>query len=329
MTEARRCDLKNRADGNRRREEHNRSVCTPRENVNQFGHSGGNMNKAPVGIIGGSGLYQMNGVEITEEREVITPFGKPSDAIMLGTLNGRAVAFLPRHGRGHRIPPHQINYRANIFALKVLGVQQILSASAVGSMKEEIHPGHLVMVDQFVDRTKMRHQTFFEDGIAAHVSFADPVCKRLQQRLVISGKRIGAAVHDGGAYVCIEGPMFSSRAESHIYRSWGVSVIGMTNYQEAKLAREAEICYATIALSTDYDCWHVEDGDVSVEMVVKRLQENVSKAQKTIADVLKILDEGEGCTCRSALKNAIMTDPKVIPAKAKKDLAPIVGKYLR
>ena len=206
---------------------------------------------------------------------------------------------------------------------------QILSASAVGSMKEEIHPGHLVMVDQFVDRTKMRHQTFFEDGIAAHVSFADPVCKRLQQRLVISGKRIGAAVHDGGAYVCIEGPMFSSRAESHIYRSWGVSVIGMTNYQEAKLAREAEICYATIALSTDYDCWHVEDGDVSVEMVVKRLQENVSKAQKTIADVLKILDEGEGCTCRSALKNAIMTDPKVIPAKAKKDLAPIVGKYLR
>ncbi|MFA4875037.1 MAG: S-methyl-5'-thioadenosine phosphorylase, partial [bacterium] len=205
------------------------------------------MTEGIIGIIGGSGLYKMEGVKISEERAIETPFGAPSDAIMMGTLEGRRVAFLPRHGRGHCILPHEINYRANIFAMKMLGVDQIISVSAVGSMKEGIRPGHLVMVDQFVDRTKSRPQTFFGNGIAAHVGFADPVCARLQRAAVAAANGLNIAAHEKGTYVCIEGPMFSSRAESNIYRSWGVDVIGMTNYQEAKLAREAEICYATIA----------------------------------------------------------------------------------
>lgn len=281
-----------------------------------------------LGIIGGSGLYQMEGVRVTGERVVETPFGKPSDAIMIGQINGFDVAFLPRHGKGHRFLPHEINYRANIFAMKMLGVENIVSVSAVGSMKEGIHPGHLVIVDQFVDRTKSRIDTFFGDGLAVHASFAEPVCPRLRKLLIAAARKSGATVHEAGTYVCIEGPMFSSRAESMIYRSWGVDVIGMTNYQEAKLAREAEICYATIALSTDYDCWHMGEGPVDVAMVIKTLTENVSKAQATIKAALPEMGGGAGCSCREALKDAIMTDRRVIPADVKKRLAPIVGKYL-
>lgn len=281
----------------------------------------------PIGIIGGSGLYQMEGVILREERVVETPFGAPSDALMLGQLDGREVVFLPRHGRGHRILPHEINYRANIFAMKMLGVTQIISVSAVGSMKEGIAPGHLVLVDQFMDRTKDRPQTFFGDGLVAHVSFADPVCNRLRRAAVQAARGTGAEVHDGGVYICIEGPMFSSKAESRIYRQWGVDVIGMTNYQEAKLAREAEICYATIALSTDYDCWHEGEGPVDVETVVRTLKENVQKAQATIRRMLPALADGD-CACRHALAGAIMTDPKQIPAEVKRRLKPIIENYV-
>ncbi len=281
----------------------------------------------PIGIIGGSGLYRMEGVVVREERVIETPFGAPSDALMLGTLDGREIAFLSRHGRGHRILPHEINYRANIFAMKMLGVQQIVSVSAVGSMKEGIQPGHLVLVDQFVDRTKDRPQTFFGEGIAAHVSFADPVCGRLRRSAVQAARDSGATVHDGGVYICIEGPMFSSKAESRIFRQWGVDVIGMTNYQEAKLAREAELCYATIALSTDYDCWHEGEGPVDVETIVRTLRENVQRAQATIRRMLPALDDGD-CTCRHALAGAIMTDPKQIPPEVKRKLKPIIGNYI-
>ncbi len=286
------------------------------------------MAKDIVGVIGGSGLYKMDGVEIREEREIDTPFGKPSDKIMIGGLDGLDVAFLPRHGRGHRFLPHEINFRANIYAFKKLGVRKIVSVSAVGSMKEEIAPGDLVMVDQFVDRTKCRPQTFFGDGIAAHVAFADPVCKDLRKAAVAAARESGVKAHDGGTYVCIEGPMFSSRAESNVYRSWGVSVIGMTNYQEAKLAREAEMCYATIALVTDYDCWRAGDAHVDVEMIVKTLTENVAKAQRVIRALLPKLADGD-CSCYHALENAIMTDPALIPRKLKRDLEPIIGKYMR
>lgn len=282
-----------------------------------------------TGIIGGSGLYEMDGLKIDREVGIETPFGKPSDAIMVGSLGDRQVAFLSRHGRGHRIPPHQINYRANIFALKSLGVDQIISVSAVGSMKEGIQPGHLVIVDQFIDRTKARAETFFEDGIAAHVSFADPVCHRMKKDAVACARKSGAMVHDGGTYICIEGPMFSSRAESRMYRGFGVDVIGMTNYQEAKLAREAEICFATIALSTDYDCWHVGEGPVDVEMVLKTMRENVAKAKATIREMLSELGGTAGCGCQSALKGAIITSPDAISKDAKKRLEPIIGKYLR
>lgn len=281
-----------------------------------------------VGIIGGSGFYNMEGVSIDKEVSVKTPFGSPSDPIMLGTLSGQNIAFLSRHGKGHRIIPHEINFRANIYALKKLGVDAIISVSAVGSMKEEIEPGHLVIVDQFVDRTKDRPQTFFGNGIVAHASFAEPVCGRLQKQAVAAAKKIGAVVHDGGTYICIEGPMFSSRAESNIYRQWGVDVIGMTNYQEAKLAREAEICYTTIALATDFDCWHVSE-NVDVAMVIKTLNEEVIKAQATIKEMLPHIDCSADCSCKHALNGAIMTDPKLIPAKIKKDLGLIIGKYVK
>jgi 5'-methylthioadenosine phosphorylase len=286
------------------------------------------MSNSPIGIIGGSGLYAMDGVKIREERRVATPFGEPSDAIMLGRLDSRDVAFLPRHGRGHRILPHEINFRANVFALKSLGVEQIISVSAVGSMKEDIRPGDFVMVDQFVDRTKCRPQTFFGDGIAAHVAFAEPVCAGIRQAAAAAAKGRGFRTHDRGTYVCIEGPMFSSRAESQIYRSWGVSVIGMTNYQEAKLAREAEICYSTIALVTDYDCWRPGEGEVDVQTIIKTLTDNVQKAQETIRAMLPALEPGD-CPCRHALEDSIMTDPKLIPAQRKKDLEPIIGRYVK
>lgn len=286
------------------------------------------MTESLVGIIGGSGLYNMEGVKITEEKTVQTPFGQPSDAIMVGTLEGRRVAFLPRHGRGHRILPHEINYRANIFALKAMGVTQIIALSAVGSMKEEIKPGHLVIVDQFMDRTKARPQTFFGNGIVAHASFADPTCPYLRKEAVKAAQSLGITVHESGTYICIEGPMFSSRAESKIYRMWEVDVIGMTNYQEAKLAREAEICYSTIALSTDYDCWRANEGPVDVAMIIATLKENVEKGQATIRKMLASIGDCD-CACRHALEGAIMTDRAMIPSDIKKKLAPIIGKYVK
>lgn len=286
------------------------------------------MTKNLIGIIGGSGLYQMEGLKITGEKGVETPFGKPSDGIILGNLAGVDLAFLPRHGRGHRILPGEINYRANIYALKSLGVDSIISVSAVGSMNEELKPSHIVVVDQFIDRTKCRADTFFGEGLAAHVSFAKPVCERLRKAAFNAAKKTGSTVHNGGSYICIEGPMFSSQAESNIYRGWGVDVIGMTNYQEAKLAREAEICYATIALVTDYDCWHEEEGPVDVAMVIKTLSENVVRAQNAIREMLPALGSGDGCPCRSALAGAIMTDKNLIPKATKKKLGIIVGKYV-
>lgn len=282
----------------------------------------------PVGIIGGSGFYKMDGLVIEDEVIVDTPFGRPSDAVMIGNLDGRSIAFLPRHGRGHRILPNELNFRANIFAFKTLGIEEIVSISAVGSMKEDLVPGDLVIVDQFVDRTKSRIDTFFGEGLVAHVSFAHPTCDRLRKSIVSAAQSIGVKAHDGGTYICIEGPMFSSRAESNIYRQWGMDVIGMTNYQEAKLARESEICYATIALVTDYDCWHEEETAVDVEMVIKTLTENVAKAQRTIRALLPTLSGSSECSCQSALNNAIMTDRDLIPDEIKNKLKPIVGKYL-
>lgn len=282
-----------------------------------------------VGIIGGSGLYQIEGLQISEKKLVETPYGNPSDEIMLGSLDGVKVAFLPRHGRGHTITPSEINYRANIWAMKSLGVEQIISVSAVGSMKEEIDRGHIVIVDQFVDRTRSRPYTFFHDGIVAHVSFADPVCKEMAGVLYNAAKEVGATVHGKGTYICIEGPMFSSRAESKIFRSWNVDVIGMTNYQEAKLAREAEICYSTIALSTDYDCWHESEEDVNALAVVEVMKNNVATAKKIIKAAIGRLPKHRDCACSKALEFAIVTDKDLIPNETKKRLSPIIGKYVR
>ncbi len=242
--------------------------------------------RAAIGIIGGSGLYQMEGVEDLQEVRISTPFGEPSDALLIGKVDGIDVAFLPRHGRGHRVAPHEINYRANIWALKSVGVKWILSVSAVGSMREDIHPGELVVVDQFIDRTRTRPSTFFENGVVAHVQVADPVCPVLRKVLVDACGKLDEGTrhtfHDGGTYVCIEGPQFSTRAESHLYRSWGAAVVGMTNLPEARLAREAEIAYATLAMATDYDCWHEGHDDVTVDAVIAVMRANVAKAQKVL-----------------------------------------------
>ncbi len=286
------------------------------------------MVQAKIGVIGGSGLYEIEGLKVLEEKSVDTPFGKPSDAILIGELDGQNIAFLPRHGRGHVISPTEINFRANIYALKLLGVEQIFSVSAVGSMKEDIPPGDIVIVDQFIDRTRSRPYTFFEKGIVAHVSFADPVCPALFNVAFDAAKKAGAKAHKGGTYICIEGPMFSSRAESKLYRSWGVDVIGMTNLQEAKLAREAEICYVTIALSTDYDCWHESEEAVDVAMVVATIKKNVATAKAIIKTAVENIPAKRDCFCGSALKNAIMTDPKKIKPEVKKRLEAITGKYL-
>lgn len=283
---------------------------------------------APIGIIGGSGLYQMEAVEIQEEKKLLTPFGEPSDALICGRLAGREVVFLSRHGRGHRIPPSKLNFRANIYAMKQLGVERILSVSAVGSLKEEIVPGHVVVVDQFVDRTRGRVSTFFDEGIVAHITFADPVCPELREVLVAGCRAAGATVHPKGIYLCMEGPQFSTRAESNLYRSWGMDVIGMTNLQEAKLAREAEICYSTLALSTDYDCWHDGHDSVTIEQVIAVLQGNVALSQKILQETIAKLPEARACSCGSALKNAILTDRKLIPAETKKRLELLIGKYL-
>ncbi|MFB3819690.1 MAG: S-methyl-5'-thioadenosine phosphorylase [Candidatus Methylomirabilales bacterium] len=281
-----------------------------------------------IGIIGGSGLYEMEGLEVLREERLSTPFGDPSDAYVCGRLDGRPVAFLARHGRGHRLMPSELNYRANIFGFKLLGAEWILSASAVGSMQEEIRPLDILIPDQFFDRTTRRASTFFGDGLVAHVSFADPTCRGLGDILYQAGQAAGARMHRGGTYLCIEGPQFSTRAESRIYRSWGVEVIGMTNLQEAKLAREAEICYATLALVTDYDVWHESEADVSVEAVVAVLTQNVKTARAILRRAVAQLPATRDCACGHALRDAIITPPERVPAEVRRRLAPIVGKYL-
>jgi len=282
----------------------------------------------PIGIIGGSGLYDMAEVTDREERTVETPFGSPSAPYVIGTLRGKRVAFLARHGAGHRFMPTELNFRANIYGLKTLGVEYILSASAVGSLKEEYKPLDLVIPDQFIDRTRGRVSTFFGNGIVAHVGFAHPFCKPLSAIAYDSAKGAGASVHKGGTYVCMEGPQFSTLAESKLYRSWGADIIGMTNLQEAKLAREAEICYTTIALVTDYDCWHPSHDHVTVEMIVANLVQNAKTAQQVIASAVGALPFDRTCECATALKYAVITRPDAVPAEAKERLAPIVGKYL-
>ena len=281
-----------------------------------------------LGIIGGSGLYEMEGMRNVRQVTVRTPFGDPSDAITVGELDGRALAFLPRHGRGHRIPPSRINYRANVYALKKIGVDAILSISAVGSMKEKIRPGDIVVVDQFYDHTKFRPNTFFEDGVAGHIAFADPVCPVLSEVAHASARRVVKRVHRGGTYLCMEGPAFSTRAESNIHRQWGVDVIGMTNMPEAKLAREAELCYAALALATDYDCWHASEEDVSVEAILAILRRNVENSKRIVREVAKRLPLSGECRCGKALEFAVITDRKKIPAAARKRLSLLIGKYL-
>ncbi len=285
--------------------------------------------KISIGVIGGSGLYEMEGLSRVTSVRITTPFGKPSDEYIIGTLHGKRVAFLPRHGRGHRILPSDINYRANIYGMKKLGVERIISVSAVGSMKEQIKPGDIVIPDQFYDHTKRRRSTFFDNGIVAHVGMADPVCSSLAQVLMAAGGKAGATVHGRGVYLCMEGPQFSTRAESLIYRNWAVDVIGMTNATEAKLAREAEICYSTIALATDYDCWHHSEDAVTVEAVLAVMKHNVETSKAMIREAVGMLDGPRTCTCGEALRNTIMTPEKLMPAKTKKDLAPIIGKYIK
>lgn len=282
-----------------------------------------------LGIIGGSGLYDMPGLANVQEVSVDTPYGAPSDALVRGELAGVTLYFLPRHGRGHRVPPHKINYRANIFALKKVGVQQILSVSAVGSLKEDIAPGHMVVVDQFIDRTRSRASTFFDDfGLVAHVGFGDPVDAALSGAVRHALEEVGATYHDGGTYVCMEGPQFSTRAESEMYRSWGASVIGMTNLPEAKLAREAELPYASLAMATDYDCWHQSEEAVTVEAVIAVLHKNVSTARAVIQHLLTELPDPTRSPASCALKDAIITNPEYISEEARSALAPLLKKYL-
>jgi 5'-methylthioadenosine phosphorylase len=283
--------------------------------------------RADIAIIGGSGLYAMEGLVGLREIKIRTPFGPPSDAVVLGTLDGVRVAFLSRHGRGHRISPSEINYRANIYALKSLGVLQVLSVSAVGSMKEAIAPGHAVVPHQFIDLTKRRPSTFFERGVVAHVSFAEPICTRLAGAVARAAESLRATVHVGGTYLCIEGPQFSSKAESLLYRQWGVEVIGMTNMPEAKLAREAELCYATLALPTDYDCWHQVEEAVSVEAILGTLHKNVNLAKRILRAALPIANETRACPCGRALEYAILTAPEAIPAAAKRRLGLFLARY--
>ena len=282
-----------------------------------------------IGIIGGSGLYDMAELTDRDERRVVTPFGEPSGPYVIGTLRGKRVAFLARHGAGHRQMPSELNYRANIFGMKMLGVEFILSASAVGSLQERYVPQHLVIPDQFFDRTKGRVGTFFGGGLVAHVAFAHPVCGPLGTIAYESCRTVGATVHAGGTYVCMEGPQFSTLAESKLYRSWGMDIIGMTNLQEAKLAREAEICYATIALVTDYDCWHPEHDSVTVDMIVQNLVANAKTAQGVIAEAVSRLPYARTCECANALQHAIITRPDDVPDQVKRHLAPIIGRYMK
>jgi len=289
------------------------------------------MSEAKIGVIGGSGLYQMAGLTAVEEVSLSTPFGDPSDSFFIGTLAGERVAFLPRHGRGHTLLPTEIPFRANIYAMKLLGIERIISASAVGSLREELKPTDIVLPDQFFDRTRQRASTFFGGGIAAHVSLADPVCHDLVATLE-QAARAGLNdinIHRGGTYICMEGPAFSTKAESKVYRSMGMSVIGMTNLQEAKLAREAEICYATMALVTDYDCWHPDHDSVTVEMIIEYLNRNAANAQKLIAGaVVQLANRQRTCKCGDSLRHAIITSPERITPEAKQRLKAIIGRYV-
>lgn len=277
--------------------------------------------QASVGVIGGSGLYDIEGLKSVREVRMRTPFGAPSDAIIVGTLEGTRVAFLSRHGRGHRLNPSEINYRANVYALKSLGVSRVISVSAVGSMKESIRPGEVVVPDQFIDLTKRRASTFFEGGIVAHVAFGEPICAALAHALASSGQQLGATLRRGGTYLCMEGPQFSTKGESRLYRQWDVDVIGMTNMPEAKLAREAELCYATMALVTDYDCWHETEEAVTVEAILARLHQNVALAKRILRAVVPSVVESPTCPCHQALDNAIVTAPKSMSAAVRRKLA--------
>ena len=283
--------------------------------------------KAEIGIIGGSGLYSMPGFETQEEAAIQTPFGDPSDNYVLGTLGGRKVAFLARHGRGHRISPSELNFRANIYGMKSLGVERILSLSAVGSLKEEHRPLDFVIPDQFFDRTRGRISTFFGEGLVAHVSFADPVCPQLAGIAAAACGSVGVNSKKGGTYLCMEGPAFSTKAESNVYRSWGMDVIGMTNLQEAKLAREAEICYVTIAMVTDYDCWHPGHDAVTVTEIIDTLVKNADNARKVIAQAVASMPRARACKCGSALAHALITDRQAVPEVTRRKLGILVDKY--
>jgi len=285
--------------------------------------------QADIGIIGGTGLYQMDGFTDVREVAVLTPFGPPSDRLLVGSLDGRRVAFLPRHGRGHRILPHELNFRANVFAMKKLGVAWILSVSAVGSLKERYEPLHVVVPDQFIDRTRQRKSTFFGNGLVAHVAFAHPFCKNLSKVMAEACVEAGATHHVGGTYVCMEGPQFSTLAESELYRSWGADLIGMTNLQEAKLAREAEICYSTLAMVTDYDCWHPDHDAVTAEQIMGVLGRNAETARKVLRAAVRRLPIPRGCECATALKYALITAPELVPDAVKRELEPIVGRYMK
>ncbi len=286
------------------------------------------MERASIGIIGGSGLYDLEELKDVREQNIETPFGQPSDAYVIGNIGGRRVAFLSRHGKGHRILPSEVNFRANIFGFKLLGVERIISAGAVGSMKEKIAPLDIVLPDQFFDRTHSRKATFFGNGIVGHIPFAEPVCSDLREYVRKASVKAGGKIHNGGTYLCIEGPQFSTLAESLIYRKWGVDVIGMTNLQEAKLAREAEICFATMAFVTDYDCWHESEESVTIDAVLQNLKKNAHMARAIIAQLISILPDARICSCGSALKDSIITERSLISEEVKKKLSPIIGKYL-
>jgi len=286
------------------------------------------MESPRIGVVGGSGLYAMAGLENVEERRVETPFGEPSDAYVVGELAGKPVAFLARHGSGHRILPSELNFRANICGFKLLGVDRLISVSAVGSMQPQYEPTDIVVPDQFYDRTRHRVDTFFGDGVVAHVSLADPVCEELREILYAAAQAEGVRVHDRGTYLCMEGPQFSTRAESRIYRQWGVDVIGMTNLQEARLAREAEMSYATLAMVTDYDCWHEDEADVEVADILEILRRNAATAQEVVRRAVAAIDTTAPSPWKGSLRHAIITDPSLIPAETRTRLAPIAGDYL-
>ena len=284
--------------------------------------------KATIGVIGGSGIYAMGGLTDTREIQIRTPFGDPSDAIVLGKLEGKRVAFLARHGRGHRILPSEINFRANVYAMKLLGVERIISVSAVGSLQEDLRPGEFLIPDQFFDRTKLRVSTFFGDGLVAHIAFDKPTCSQVSGVLADASVHCGVKVHRRGTYVCIEGPQFSTLAEAHVHRQLRFEVIGMTNVTEAKLAREAEICYGSLAMITDYDCWHPEHESVTYSQIIETLNQNAENAQRVLREAVRAMSAERSCKCGTALKHSLVTDAKLVPKATKRRLAAIIGKYI-